>query len=265
MAELRAFQRRIWLGILRWRTRARSVEMVYRVLTAIIAALACCAVVLWRHFGTDASLPVLADMTPILLAIVGIIMSYIPPKKETHIVTSFVLIIVGLAGSAVLTVARLKTEAAHRNEMGGLYRKIDAVGDQNSKLSDYLLAAKNTGMGETDRRKGILTTLRNQWILSHDPVDPDILAGTKMPPQDWIKKRLVEMGETWSVAEEAPRTAAPRSYIVLDGNPKFTGPNPAGTEGSDFTPGSPVAFNLHYKNTGPSALDLEGNRHQRPI
>src|ERR1035441_1048908 len=132
MAELRAFQRRIWLGILRWRARARSVEMVYRVLTAIIAALACCAVVLWRHFGTDASLPVLADMTPILLAIVGIIMSYIPPKKETHIVTSFVLIIVGLAGSAVLTVARLKTEAAHRNEMGGLYRKIDARSEKNT-------------------------------------------------------------------------------------------------------------------------------------
>jgi len=257
MTELRTIRRRIWLYLLSWQIHARSVERIYKVLAAIIAVLACCAGMLWRHFGTDASLPVLADMTPILLAIVGIIMSYIPPKKETHIVTSFVLIIVGLAGSAVLTVARLKTETAHRNEMGGLYKKIDAVGDQNSKLSDYLLAAKNTGMSETDRRKGILTTLRNQWILSHDPVDPDILAGTKMPPQDWIKKRLIEMGETWSVAEETPQTTAPRSYIVLDGNPKFTGPNAAGAEGSDFIAGSPIMFNIHFKNSGPNALEYE--------
>jgi hypothetical protein len=50
--------------------------------------------------------------------------------------------------------------------------------------------------------------------------------------------------------------SAPRSYLTLAGNPRFTGPSATQTEGSNFLPGSPIAFNIHYKNTGPNAVEL---------
>ena len=46
----------------------------------------------------------------ILLAIVGIVLSYIPPGKESHLATTVVLIIAGLLGSAVLSLNRIRGE-----------------------------------------------------------------------------------------------------------------------------------------------------------
>jgi len=235
-------------------------ETVPKVLVGIVFVFCFCGVLLWRHFGADICLPVLADMTPILLAVAGVIMSYIQPKKESHVITTIVLIVAGLLGSAVLTINRIKSEATHRAEIATLNDKMDIVRNQNANLSNFLIASKNTGMSEADRKKAIETTLRNQYILSHDPIDPDILAGTKMPPEDWMNKRLGELGETWTISQSKPAVTAtappPRSYIVLDGNPRFTGPNAAGAEGADFVVGSQVAFNIHFKNTGPNSLEL---------
>jgi len=224
---------------------------------ATVALIAVCVPV-WKHFGSDAALPVLADCTPILLAIVGVVMSYIQPKKENHRATTVILIVAGILGSAGLSANRIHSEGEHRKEVIALGGKIDNVRTQNENLANVLIAAKgNGGISETDRRRGIETTLRNEYVLSHDPIDPDILAGTKSPPQDWMKKRLLELGETWTIAAgTAPQMQTPRSYLVLDGNPRFTGPNAGGTEGGDFVPGSQIAFNIHYKNSGPNALEL---------
>lgn len=229
-------------------------------LSKLLAAaflLSALAVPVWRHFGTGIALPILADATPILLAVVGIVISYIQPKKESHRATTTVLIICGVLGSAILSANRLLSEAVHKKEIATLNQKIDVVRDQNANLSSFLLSAKTSGLKEADRRRGIETTLRNEYILSHNPIDPDILAGTKMPPQEWMNQRLHDLKENWTISEEtSQKPAAPRSYVVLNGNPRFTGPNSSGTEGSDFVPGSPLEFNIHYKNTGPNGVQL---------
>ncbi|MBB5066393.1 hypothetical protein [Granulicella mallensis] len=260
MIDSHYVQRSAYLRLLRWRICFRYLHKVFKILGSISLGLFCVAALLWHHFGTDLSLPVLADSTPILLAIVGIIMSFIPPKKETaHIVACFVLIVIALVGTAVLTAVRLRGENSHKAEINTLGAKLDAVGSQNTKLSNFLIEERGTGrMTEADRRRGIETTLRNEYILSHDPIDPEILAGTKMPPAAWMKEKLHDLGENWTVSEEVSRTAvpSPRSYIVLAGGPKFTGPNTAGIEGSDFIAGSAIAFNIHYKNTGPNSIQL---------
>jgi len=119
------------------------------------------------------------------------------------------------------------------------------------------LKSKSPNMTEAERREHLASSLRDEYILSHDPIDPAILAGKAMPPQDWMNNRLNQLGETWKVSKEIPAAPAPapRSYIVLDGNPRFTGPSTAGGEGIDFVVGSPIAFNVHFKNSGPNALE----------
>lgn len=52
---------------------------------------------------------------------------------------------------------------------------------------------------ERERRNQLLRTLGNEYILSHDKLSPGLMAGTEWPPLDWINKRLVNLGEPWSV------------------------------------------------------------------
>jgi hypothetical protein len=175
----------------------------------------CLAVPIWRHFGTDKSLPVLADATPILLAIVGVVMSYIQPKKESHGVTTGILILAGFIGTMILSMNRISSDASHKQEVKDLGEKVDRVGAQNARSLELFIAAKNTGtLSEADRKKGIENALRNEYILKTNPIDPQILAGNALPPDDWMNNRLKEMGETWKVAGK-PGTAKPPSSPLI--------------------------------------------------
>jgi hypothetical protein len=258
-------RRHVYVNLLRWRIKLRHMEPVYKALSIVVLALIIIAIALWTHFGTAASLPVLADMMPILLAIAGIILSYVPPKKETHIFTTMLLIVFGLAGSAVMTTARLRSEGDHRREVKGLNDKLDAVGTQNTHLANVLLGAKGT-VTEAQRRAGIETTLRNKYILSHDPIDPEILAGNKMPPAAWVNDQLKSLGEEWTVSPEKSNTTptAPiRSYLIFEDNPRFAGsagavPGAVAIEGANYRVGDPLGFNVHYKANGPNEIQLIG-------
>jgi len=121
MPEIAILRRKIYLRLLRWRVQLRSAGMVKFWYCTVLVILI--VIPLWRHFGTDTALPVLADATPILLAIVGVVMSYIQPKKESHKATTFILIVAGLLGSGVLSANRIRSERTHRTEMEGLNSK----------------------------------------------------------------------------------------------------------------------------------------------
>lgn len=143
-----------------------------------------------------------------LLAIVGIIMSYIQPRRENHKFTTAVLIAAGLMGTTILSWNRIRTETAHNKEVGILNAKIGTVQSQNTTILQTLTTPGIGGakIGEAERRQNIEKVLRNEYILSHNPVDPDIIAGLKMPPDVWMNQRLQQMGERWAVREE-PRHA----------------------------------------------------------
>ena len=197
------------------------------------------------------------DIAFSLLAVAGL--SYLMPEIATKLeakrgVRYFLLTLFGLFGflaiwvNAVNRANQEQTDTTQRDVQGKVLNSVIDI--QTSLHSTKTLS-------ESDRRQKMSESLRDEYILTHNPIDPAIIAGKAMPPQEWMNKRLSEMGETWSVAEATPRMAVPRSYIVLDGNPKFTGPNAAGIEGNAFVAGSPIAFNIHYKNTGPNVLELE--------
>lgn len=260
MLNLVAIRRRLFLLLFRWRIQAR--HSPFAIFWACISLSVLIGIPVWIRFGTDVALPVLADATPILLAVVGVVMSYIQPKRESHKATTIILIIAGLLGTGILSANRIKGERVHDREMNGLNSKVDYVSKQNADLSNFLLSAKNSAkMTEADRRKGIETVLRNDYILSHNPVDPEILAGNRMPPNEWMNSRLEEMGESWSVSDDARSapSSAPRSYLVYDGSPLFAGHSEGPpTEGNNFQPGDPVGFNIHFKVTGPNPIEYYG-------
>lgn len=51
---------------------------------------------------------------------------------------------------------------------------------------------------EMQRRTKILTSLRIKYILSHNGISPELAAGIKGPPKEWINKELKELGEDWN-------------------------------------------------------------------
>jgi hypothetical protein len=75
-----------------------------------------------------------------------------------------------------------------------------------------------TSEQEIARRQGLLTALRNEYILSHDGISPALMAGTEQPPSDWVNKRLRELGENWTVSID-PKTAAKEQLnkLLADG------------------------------------------------
>jgi|GEM_PF-6923130 thiol:disulfide interchange protein len=58
-------------------------------------------------------------------------------------------------------------------------------------------AAQDLRREELQRRYRILKALRQEYILSHDNISPQMMAGIEMPPKEWINKRLQELGESW--------------------------------------------------------------------
>ena len=130
-------------------------------------------------------------------------MSYRPPKKESHALATFALLVIGIGGCALIETARIKTEGAHRHEIDSLNQRFDRVDQQNTQLGNFLVQAKGT-ITETDRKRAIQEVIRSKWISSHKEVDPDILSGRKMPPDEWVNAQLKAMREDWQVHTAPP-------------------------------------------------------------
>jgi hypothetical protein len=82
---------------------------------------------------------------------------------------------------------------------------------------------------EATRRKSILASLRNEYILSHKVISPGLLAGTEQPPNTWVNTRLKELGEHWTVSREHPLTVSR-------------------TEVMPYSVGKPVQARIHLSN-----------------
>ena len=45
--------------------------------------------------------------------------------------------------------------------------------------------------------ENIYKALRGEYILSHQNISPGLLAGNENPPNEWMNKRLGQLGENW--------------------------------------------------------------------
>ena len=56
---------------------------------------------------------------------------------------------------------------------------------------------QNIGPQEQARRSRLLIKLRNLYVLSHDGISPEMMAGLAPLPTEWTEQQLGKMGETW--------------------------------------------------------------------
>jgi hypothetical protein len=47
------------------------------------------------------------------------------------------------------------------------------------------------------RKQAWINTLRKEYIASHDDVSPGLLAGSELPPAEWMNSRLAELNKPW--------------------------------------------------------------------
>lgn len=198
---------------LAWRKRRLPILTLIIVAAGVLVGGSIILIAKWLYTHPSnpaggAALSLLSDFVPMAIATVGIIMSYRTPKKEHHFLSTIILIIAGLCGTGIMSLTRIRNEAVHKSEMGGLNQKLQSVGIQNTQILNGIVAGKSTTsppapqVTEAERRRSILALLRNEYILSHDNLSPALVAGTEQPPADWVNLRLKQLREKWSTAEQ---------------------------------------------------------------
>lgn len=173
------------------------------------------------------------DIAFLLLAIAGL--AYLVPSRilkriDELLWVRLVLFIVfctfGLAAIIVNAVNR-ETEEYQKDQES---KRMDLVlGDVTNIQS--ALSPKAASMTEVERHRRLLDSLRDEYVLEQKTVDPQILAGNKMPPDDWVNARLKEMGEAWKVNTVIPPSNS-GSYVppVSIGNITTQIPSKAGDD-----------------------------------
>jgi hypothetical protein len=174
----------------------------YQLLVTSIATPLLAFAVACLLLGFETALSWASDLVPLTFAVISVLVS-VKKLRDQHqtVVVAFVLVL-GFLGSFVMHFSRTNTESAHHVEIGELKNKMDSVGQQNGLLLKAFLEKPTLSSqeAEMERRKNIQKALRSEYILSHENVSEGLLAGTELPPADWMNKRLHELGEKWTVS-----------------------------------------------------------------
>jgi hypothetical protein len=143
------------------------------------------------------------DIAYLLLAIAGL--SYLMPKVVKKIESSGLLRVIvitlfacfGLLAIIVNAVNRTDQEERESQLKGKIDKqgdKIDVVRDSIGRVLTFLVNSKGT-LNEVERRKQVLESLRDQYVIDHPDVPVTMITGNAWPPKPWMDKRLQELGE----------------------------------------------------------------------
>jgi hypothetical protein len=210
--------------------------------------------------GFEAALSWASDLVPLTFAVISVLVSVKKLRDEHQTVVITFVLVLGLLGSMVMHFSRMHDQTRHQGEVRDLRNRMDSVRDQNGQLlTAFLKPAPTAQEAELERRQNIEKTLRSEYILSHDHVSPSLLVGTEFPPDDWMNKRLEELGEKWTIASSEPMamTIPLRSFVVFDGTPRFEKKGDNGQVAErDMKIGDMFSFNIHFKQDGPNPVEI---------
>ncbi len=153
----------------------------------------------------DKILSVLQDLIPMAVAIIGIIMSYKQPGSKSHKLTTIVLIVAGLAGSGILTWARMRADSAHGTEVAKQHQDLEGLKGELQKTKDE--NAKDI--------KGVRTQL-DQIIADSSSKDAQD-AALRLRRQIEIPHLKLDLGQTVN-----PKYAFETRFILTNPNPLTT-------------------------------------------
>lgn len=248
MRVLSAVRRRIFLRLLRWAIVLRS-HPLRRALAVSVAVFVAVAIIGWQHLHVvipiwtsrfvnyvlrasqthphlarvlDVVLDAVPDAVPLFLGIAGLV--YLMPDLARKIESSKPLraalaaLFILFSIFAIVVNAINRGDQKHDREMDET--RIGTVEDTNNQILKLVLRP-SPDTSESARRKRIEDVLRNQYILSHNRLDPGIVDGSKMPPDDWMNQKLAQLGEKWTVVSPQPTLIAsappqsPKAVVVF--------------------------------------------------
>ena len=217
-----------------------------------------------------------AESVPMVFALVGIVVSVKKLNEKHHFSVISLLVIVGIAGTVLLHLARAHSEAAHAAELSELRTRMDTVRDQNGQLLKAFVGRPplTSQQAEVERRRNIQESLRGEYILSHENVTAGLLAGTELPPAEWMNKRLHELGERWTVSSRpalattqapSPKIEDGKVFINLAlGDDNAASARSYASDDPHMKCGPPfVCYAQDQPITGPILLDFTGKKQKR--
>ena len=150
--------------------------------------------------GMHVLLNAMPDAVPLLLGMAGLV--YIIPNLARRIEKSkllrwIVAVFCVLISALAIAVNAINREAQEHTE-NLQQERLGTVEDTNNQILKAILNPY-PDVSEPARRKRIETVLRSKYILSQNQIDPEIIAGNKMPPDDWMNMQLKGLGESWRV------------------------------------------------------------------
>jgi hypothetical protein len=166
-------------------------------------------------------LDAIPDAVPLFLGLAGLV--YLMPdlakrieaRKPLRVGVATLCILFSLLAIAVNAVNREDQEHKEADQkaeetvqgqnMGAVLKSVGGIQDA--------LNPKAANMTEAKRREYRISALRDEYILTQNPVDPEIAAGNRMPPAVWMNQRLMQLGESWTVKDPPPPSGARISQL----------------------------------------------------
>ena len=161
------------------------------------------------------SLNAIPDFTFFFVTFAGV--SYLMPKLTKRIEASRALrwgvgmtfLIFGILAVFINAINREEQdskEKEHEHMEQQHSDRVYQVQSSLSKLQTTLLESRGK-TSEIERRKGILDSLRAEYVLSHKDAPVSMITGDSYPSRDWMVSRLKQMGETWPYVPPVPQQA----------------------------------------------------------
>jgi TRAP-type C4-dicarboxylate transport system permease small subunit len=156
------------------------------------------------------------DISFALLAVAGLsyLMPEIAEKLEARRGVRYILLtLFGLFGFFAILVNAVNRTEQEQKDVTQQHEQVTQLAEQGQVLSSVIDIQKSLHstniLSEAERREKVSEALRDEYILTHNPIDPEILSGTKMPPEEWMNERLRQMRESWTFKEEPQQVNPP--------------------------------------------------------
>jgi hypothetical protein len=147
------------------------------------------------------------DLTSALLALAGL--SYLMPDLALKLQRRKLLRCFLMSFLVLFAIFATVLNAIHRKEQDHMQetqsKKEDAERASITGI-EHDLSPQVAKLTEPARREHLMAALRDEYIATHDQVNPEVVAGTRMPPDDWLDQRLRQLGERWSVVTASRST-----------------------------------------------------------
>lgn len=170
----------------------------------------------------DTLLYAVSGLCTLALSIMGFVITTRPPKgqarKRLYEWSFIMLAVVGSVAtfwSFQRSQAEQEKSAAVMARLGRDLAQVNNTTAQTAKGVDSLLSQKTVDAtppteqtapstktvsdAEKVERTQIVTQLRDLYILSHDNITPQMMAGLELPPVEWLNEQLAKYKKPWRI------------------------------------------------------------------